>query len=113
VRQLEQALLAAMALGEGNEIVPGNFPAWFREAVTSAGKQEITYLSPSPHVETQSRPGKDNRFLKEEDRRRYQEALHATKYQGTGRWNVSSAARQLGIPRETLSYHLKKMRLLQ
>lgn len=113
VRQLEQALLAAMALCEGDEIVPGNFPAWFREAVTSAGKQEMTYLSPSPHVETQSRPGKDNRFLKEEDRRRYLEALHATKYQGTGRWNVSSAARQLGIPRETLSYHLKKMRLLQ
>jgi transcriptional regulator with PAS, ATPase and Fis domain len=113
VRQLEQALLAAMALCEGEEIVPGNFPAWFREAATSAGKQEIPYLSTKPHVETKSRPEKDNRMLKDEDRRRYLEALHATKYQGTGRWNVSSAARQLGIPRETLSYHLKKMRLLQ
>jgi transcriptional regulator with GAF, ATPase, and Fis domain len=113
VRQLEQALLAATALCEGDEIVPGNFPAWFREAVTSAGKQEITYLSTDPHVETKSRPEKDNRWLKDEDRRRYLEALQATKYQGTGRWNVSSAARQLGIPRETLSYHLKKLRLLQ
>jgi DNA-binding NtrC family response regulator len=105
VRQLEQALLAATALCEGDEIVPDNFPAWFREAVTSA-------LS-SPHVETKSRPEKDNRLLKDEDRRRYLEALQATKYQGTGRWNVSSAARQLGIPRETLSYHLKKLRLFQ
>lgn len=112
VRQLEQALLAAMALCEGDEIVPGNFPAWFREAVTSAGKQEITYPSTSPHVETRSVPGKDNRLLKEEDRRRYLEALHATQYQGTGRWNVSAAARQLGIPRETLTYHLKKLNLL-
>jgi two-component system response regulator AtoC len=113
VRQLEQALLAAMALCEGDEIVPGNFPAWFREAATSAGKQEITYLSTNPHVETKSRPEKDNRLLKDEDRRRYLEALHATKYQGTGRWNVSSAARQLGIPRETLTYHLKKLNILR
>jgi transcriptional regulator with GAF, ATPase, and Fis domain len=113
VRQLEQALLAAMALCEGDEIVPGNFPAWFREAGTSAGKQEITPLSTNPRVETKSRPEKDNRLLNDEVRRRYLEALQATKYQGTGRWNVSSAARQLGIPRETLSYHLKKLRLLQ
>jgi transcriptional regulator with PAS, ATPase and Fis domain len=113
VRQLEQALLAAMALCEGEEIVPGNFPAWFREAVTSAGKQESTGLPSGTHVETQSRPEKGTRLLKEEDRRRYLEALQATQYRGTGRWNVSSAARQLGIPRETLSYHLKKLRLLQ
>ncbi len=113
VRQLEQALLAAMAFCEGNEIVPGNLPAWFREAVTSAARQEMTYPSTNPHLEPKSRPEKDNRLLKDEDRRRYLESLHATKYQGTGRWNVSSAARKLGIPRETLSYHLKKMRLLQ
>jgi len=113
VRQLEQALLAAMALCEGDEIAPGNFPAWFREAVTSAGQQETTPLSSSPQVETQSRPEKDKRFLREEDRRRYLEALQATQYQGTGRWNVSSAARQLGIPRETLTYHLKKLNLLR
>ena len=113
VRQLEQALLAAMALCEGDEIVPGNFPAWFHEAVRSAGKREITHLSPNPYVETKSRPEKDNRLLKDEDRRRYLEALQETKYQGTGRWNVSSAARQLGIPRETLTYHLKKLNLLR
>ena len=113
VRQLEQALLAAVALCEGDEIGPGNFPAWFREAVSSAGKQEITSPPPNAQVETQTRPEKDTRLLKDEDRRRYLEALQATKYQGTGRWNVSSAARQLGIPRETLSYHLKKLGLLQ
>ncbi len=111
VRQLEQALLAAMALCEGNEIAPANFPAWFREAViASSEKKEIT---PTPQVEAKSPPGKDNKLLKEEDRRRYLEALQATKYPGTGRWNVSAAARQLGIPRETLTYHLRKLNLLR
>jgi hypothetical protein len=85
VRQLEQALLATTALCEGDEIVPGHFPAWFREAVTSAGKQEITCLPTNPSLETRPRPEKDNRLLKDEDRRRYLEALDATKYQGTGR----------------------------
>ena len=113
VRQLEQALLAAVALCEGDEIVPGNFPAWFREAVSAAGKQEITSPPTDAQVETPTRPEEDKRLLKDEDRRRYLEALQATKYQGTGRWNVSSAARQLGIPRETLSYHLKKLGLWQ
>jgi transcriptional regulator with PAS, ATPase and Fis domain len=113
VRQLEQALLAAMALCEGDEIVPGNFPVWFREAVMSAERQEMSRASTAPDVEAKSRPGKDSGFLKDEDRRRYLEALHANKYPGTGRWNVSAAARQLGIPRETLCYHLKKLRLLQ
>ncbi len=111
VRQLEQALLAATALCEGDEIVPDNFPAWFREAVRSAGKQEIS--STDLHVETKSRPETDNRLLKDEDRRRYLEALNATKYHGTGRWNVSSAARQLGIPRETFTYHLKKLNIIK
>ncbi len=113
VRQLEQALLASMALCEGDEIVPDNFPAWFREEARFAGKQEITHLSIETHVDTNSRAGKGSRILRDEDRRRYLDALQATKYQGTGRWNVSSAARQLGIPRETLSYHLKKLHLLQ
>jgi transcriptional regulator with PAS, ATPase and Fis domain len=111
VRQLEQALLAAMALCEGSEIVPANFPAWFLEASASVRKQEILPLSATSHVEAKSRPEKDNRLLKEEDRRRYLEALQATKYPGTGRWNVSAAGRKLGIPRETLTYHLRKLNL--
>jgi len=113
VRQLEQALLAAMALCEGDEIIPGNFPAWFREAVMSTGKQEITSQLASPNGEAKPPTEKESGLIKDEDRRRYLEALDATKYQGTGRWNVSSAARRLGIPRETLTYQLKKMRLLK
>jgi transcriptional regulator with GAF, ATPase, and Fis domain len=111
VRQLEQALFAAAALCEGDEITPGNFPAWFHEAAASQAKQQTTYPSGSHPPDREPVPGKDHYFLKEEERKRYFEALQATKYPGTGRWNVSAAARQLGIPRETLTYHLKKMRL--
>ncbi len=111
VRQLQQALLAATALCEESEIVPANFPTWFREAVTSAGKQDMAHVSPS---DVEMRPGSGmGGALKEEDRRRYLEALEATKYSGTGRWNISAAARQLGIPRETLTYNIKKLRLIR
>jgi two-component system response regulator HydG len=111
VRQLEQALFAAAALCEGDEIITGNFPAWFHEAVASQEKQEIPSRPGSHPPALEPVPEKDHYFLREEERKRYLQALQATKYPGTGRWNVSAAARQLGIPRETLTYHLKKMRL--
>jgi transcriptional regulator with GAF, ATPase, and Fis domain len=111
VRQLEQALFAAAALCEGDEITPGNFPAWFLEAVASQEKQQIPSRPGSHPRALEPVPEKDHYFLREEERERYLQALQATKYPGTGRWNVSAAARQLGIPRETLTYHLKKMRL--
>jgi transcriptional regulator of acetoin/glycerol metabolism len=56
---------------------------------------------------------KDYQFQKDGERTRYLEALNATKYRGTGRWNVNAAARQLGIPRETLAYHLRKLGLFR
>ncbi len=109
VRQLEQALFAAAALCEGEEITSGNFPAWFHEAVTSGTKPRPTYHPGSHPPDPERGPVKDPQFLKNEDRTRYLAALHDTKYPGTGRWNVSAAARRLGIPRETLTYHLKKL----
>ena len=113
VRQLEQALLAAMALCEGDEIVPRNFPDWFHKALTQETERPVTYRSISHHASLG--PGLENgqRFLANEERTRYLEALRSTKYPGTGRWNVSAAARQLGIPRETLVYHLKKLSLFR
>jgi transcriptional regulator with GAF, ATPase, and Fis domain len=111
VRQLEQALFAAAALCEGEEIAPGNFPPWFHEAATSGAKPEPAYPPASHLPDPETGREKDSIFSQEEERRRYLEALNATKYPGTGRWNVSAAARQLGVPRETLSYHLKKLRL--
>ena len=38
VRQLEQALLAAVAICEGEEIKPGDFPPWLQKAMKSTVK---------------------------------------------------------------------------
>jgi len=113
VRQLEQALFAAAALCEGDEITPANLPAWLHKALTPVAKEYAPSPSGSHHPDLEPVPEKDHRFLKNEERTRYSEALNATKYPGTGRWNVSAAARQLGIPRETLAYHLKKLRIFR
>jgi DNA-binding NtrC family response regulator len=112
VRQLEQALLAAAALCEGEEITPANLPAWLHKPGIS-GEEEYPPSPPGIHHSEMKIDVENHRFLKDGERTRYLEALTATKYRGTGRWNVSAAARQLGIPRETLAYHLKKLGLFR
>jgi transcriptional regulator with GAF, ATPase, and Fis domain len=107
VRQLEQALLAASALCEGAEITPADLPDWLHKAMEpaqsgTAGGQHLTDSSASGQ---KSMPG-----LISEETGRYLSILNATKYSGTGRWNISRAARELGMPRETLAYRLKKLR---
>jgi transcriptional regulator with GAF, ATPase, and Fis domain len=113
VRQLEQALFAAAALCEGDEITPANLPAWLHKAGIPGEEEQPSSLSRIRPPEMEIVPGKDHRILRGGEQERYLEALNATKYRGTGRWNVSAAARQLGIPRETLAYHLKKLHLSQ
>ena len=63
--------------------------------------------SRKPSCWKKSRPEKDNRLLKDEDRRRYLEALQETNTQGTGRWNVTLWCANWD-PREIITYHLKK-----
>ncbi|HMK66338.1 MAG TPA: sigma-54-dependent Fis family transcriptional regulator, partial [Thermodesulfobacteriota bacterium] len=111
VRQLEQALSAAAALCEGTTITPANLPAWLYNGDISGPKEQIRYPIASPLSGSNHGPGKSNGFLKEREQSRYLEALQATQYRGTGRWNLSAAARRLGMPRETLAYHLKKLGL--
>ena len=113
VRQLEQALFAAAALCDGDEITPANFPAWLHTHGIPGEKEHPSSPSGSHHPDLEVVTEKDHRFLKDGERTRYLGALNATKYRGTGRWNVSAAARQLGIPRETLAYHLKKLGLFR
>ena len=44
-----------------------------------------------------------------QERDRFLEALESTKYTGTGRWNLTAAARKLNIPKKTFTYRLKKL----
>jgi len=112
VRQLEQALFAAAALCEEDEITPANLPAWMHQPGIP-GKEHPSSPPGIRQPDMEIGPEKNYRFLKDGDRTRYLEALNTTKYRGTGRWNVSAAARQLNIPRETLAYHLRKLRIFQ
>jgi two-component system NtrC family response regulator len=112
VRQLEQALLAAAAICEGEEIGPANFPGWLRNAVESGPAAPAPTSSPNHAVTTE--PALSEREARwRAERARYLKALEVTKYPSTGRWNIHAAARELGLPRKTLTYRLKKLHLLK
>jgi DNA-binding NtrC family response regulator len=94
VRQLEQAVMAALTICESDQIQPSDFPTWFLSA------KEADF----DHARLPQTAISDQRYLK---------ALESTKYSGTGRWNFSAAARKLGVPRKTFIYRLKKMQLIK
>jgi two-component system response regulator PilR (NtrC family) len=108
IRQLEQAISATAAICDGSEIKPDDFPAWFNHA--QKFKKQIQIKTPARYLSNDEPPASlVHAIFSNEDRMRYQEALESTKYPGTGRWNVSAAARYLGIPRKTFAYRLKKL----
>jgi transcriptional regulator with GAF, ATPase, and Fis domain len=112
IRQLEQAISATAAICDGNEIRPDDFPAWLSHALNLKRQMRIkTPAKELSHDEPSIAPTHET--FSNEDRMRYQEALESTKYPGTGRWNVSAAARDLGIPRKTFTYRLKKLGLIR
>jgi transcriptional regulator with GAF, ATPase, and Fis domain len=113
VRQLEQAVLAALTVCETDQIQPGDFPAWF----LSANEADFDHARLPQTAISDHRPEKTYGLGREtfsgQERQRYLKALESTKYSGTGRWNFSSAARKLGVPRKTFIYRLKKMQLIK
>jgi transcriptional regulator with GAF, ATPase, and Fis domain len=110
VRQLEQAVLAALTVCETDEILASDFPAWFQIATDPHKVQPRFYqTSRSDRRFEEVSSLKKPTTHSNQDRSRYLKALDETKYKGTGRWNISAAARRLGIPRKTFIYRLKKM----
>ena len=96
VRQLEQALFAASALCEGDEISPADLPGWLHKAMEQTSDLSTTNRQ---HLPDSPAPGQTPiTNLTKEETARYLSVLNATKYRGTGRWNISAAARELGIP---------------
>ena len=107
IRQLEQALFAAFVLCDGYEITPVDLPDWLHRAMEQT---KVTTMLPAKHPSDSPTQGQEHiQSLAEDEMARFISALNATKYRGTGRWNISAAARELGIPRETLTYRLKKI----
>ena len=113
VRQLEQAVMAALTVCESDQILPHDFPTWF----LTARQPDFDDASPAQTAMNGHQPEKIYRSggetYSDQDRKRYLDALDSTKYSGTGRWNLSAAARKLGVPRKTFIYRLKKMKLIR
>ncbi len=113
VRQLEQAINAAVAICEGHEIQPGDFPVWLQNAVKTPPDTRIEAVSDSGPPYGEQPSFVDSNEISAQERARYMKALEATKYPGTGRWNLSAAARDLNIPRKTFTYRLKRLQIIR
>ncbi len=112
VRQLEQAVLAALAICETDKIRPDDFPAWFKNVIQAGQASAATRLSGRILDAVETTPVLVSVDYSDKERLRFLKALNSTKYSGTGRWNLSAAARQLNIPRKTFIYQLKKKQLI-
>ena len=111
IRQLEQAIHAAVAICEGHRIRPEDFPGWLQHAVKLERQMPIHHQNRST-VDQSLAAVEDDACLNAEYTT-YLNALDSTKYPGTGRWNLSAASRILNIPRKTFTYRLKKLDLLK
>lgn len=101
VRQLEQAIMAALAVSNSTCIEKEDLPGWLIRS----------FYKKTPDGISMAEERNQNRF--QGDKLRYHNVLEETKYKGTGRWNISAAARKLKIPRKTFIYRIKKMNLTQ
>jgi len=110
VRQLREALLAALAICESGEITPADFPASLHKTMTWSGRE-----ARRPNRLRQARrapPMAESDERQSEERKPYIQALESTKYPGTGRYNLAAAARLSGIPRKTFAFRLKKLGII-
>lgn len=114
VRQLEQAVYAAITICESDRITPKDLPEWFHQNFSKqVSKPEFfsSMASLSPIFSSDSNTSKARRSSENiAQRDLFLEALEKTKYSGTGRWNVAAAAKQLGIKRKTFIYRLEIMK---
>jgi transcriptional regulator of acetoin/glycerol metabolism len=110
VRQLEQATRAAVAICEGDSILPEDFPSWLQDAMRT-DVEESEEKAEIRHSSELLKSYETGEFIND-GRLEYIKALEETKYPGTGRWNLTAAARQLNIPRKTFTYRLKRMRMI-
>ena len=113
VRQLKQAVAAALAICETDQIQPADFPVWFHSAMETDSDHTRQYHTPTSDHSPAKLYDPGFETVSDQDRKRYLKALDVTKYSGTGRWNLSAAARELGVPRKTFIYRLKKMQLIK
>lgn len=106
VRQLEQAVMASGAISEKTQIYPEHFPHWLHKAIAEESSLDAKSSSLIFNNALNQMPAYDGN-----EREMYIEALWTTRYPGTGRWNISAAARQLNMARKTLVYRMRKLKI--
>jgi transcriptional regulator with GAF, ATPase, and Fis domain len=99
VRELKRAVENAATFAEGDLIQAEDLP-------TSIQKCRPLIMSPGQAGLERAVVNHNN--AKSRERLKILEVLTATAYPGTGRWNIASAARELGMPRKTLEYKVRK-----
>lgn len=92
IRELKRMISQAVTLAEGEWIETQDLPAALQKRAGGATREAIG-AEPSSG----------------DERGRILEALRATSYPGTGRWNLRAAARALGMNRHTLAYRMEKV----
>ena len=89
--------MAAAAICGDQEIRSSDFPPSLSRSISLAPASDLP---------------KSSLAVSPEERQRLVQALEATKYKGTGRYNLTAAAKTLGIPRKTFSYRVRKLGLI-
>ena len=100
VRQLEQTIVAALAICDSQTININDLPTWLLDEFHDISMENASVL-----------PVRQEGLFDDSEKERFIDALEQTKYIGTGRWNISAASRLLSIPRKTFVYRMKKMQL--
>jgi len=110
VRQLEQAIGAANAICDGDEIQPRDLPKWLQIGIIDHNSMKSN-IQGCNFREKSTRINEKRGYL-DIDHQQYLKTLEETKYLKTNRYNFAAAAAKLKIPRKTLTYRLKKLGII-
>ena len=104
VRELKRIVESAFMLADGEWITSADLP-------DLAGARLVLTRPPggAPDAGSRERNNPESGAGNAQECQRIREALAVTAYRGSGRWNIAGAAAQLGIPRKTLDYKIKRV----
>ncbi|MFZ5816786.1 MAG: sigma-54 interaction domain-containing protein [Bacillota bacterium] len=105
VRELEHAVEAALQMATGEELTLADLPVHLQRAAASMAPASTPETEPAAEPEPLSGGAIDPRELRQNLAHLEREAIERTLHQCG--WNLSQAARQLGLPRQTLQYRIK------
>ena len=109
IRELRNSIRSALALCDLSIIQPSHLPQRVR-SILSSTKENLNSIAKT-EVEPLQETNEVHFRSKNPEQEKYLSILEKTAYVGTRRWNLAAAARKLQMPRMTLVYKLKQMKL--